>query len=382
MIIDLSKNLTHRIITLILLIMSLITLPVLTGCQRVPVPITTKTDTPTETAPKQPTATDTYYPTYDSQPTSTSTEEPTKTHPTITSEATISLVKTQPVLKVPTLSPSNLDCLSVGIPIEACTGVVSNLEWQPIIKTINGFPMALVPAGCFIMGNNAGFAEEQPAHGQCIQQPFWVDITEVTVEQYTRYMNENNCTVDKIPIWVNVYGEESIQIIKKDGLWEPKPGEKGHPLESVNYIIATDYCAWRGGRLLTEAEWEYAARGPDGWLYPWGNDFIADNVVRIYDKVPSAGSKPAGASWVGALDMSSSLFEWVSSIYRPYPFDAQDGRESPLEDDNYSQRVLRGVAWYHPDGMQDNLTATTRIDNPPSRQVWYFGFRCAYDIDQ
>lgn len=79
--------------------------------------------------------------------------------------------------------------------------------------------------------------------------------------------------------------------------------------------------------------------------------------------------------------MSSSPFEWVSSIYRPYPYDAKDDRESPLEVDSQRTRVLRGVAWYHPDGMQDNLTVTARIDNPPSRQVWYFGFRCVYDID-
>ena len=169
-------------------------------------------------------------------------------------------------------------------------------------------------------------------------------------------------------------------MIKENGLWIPTPGDHKRPLESVNYEIALDYCTWRGGRLLTEAEWEYTARGPEGWIYPWGNEFVADNVVRIYDKVPEVGSKPAGASWVGILDMSSSLFEWVSSIYMPYPYVAEDGREIPLETDHQQERVLRGVAWYHPDGMRDNLTTTARISNPPFRQVWYFGFRCAFDI--
>lgn len=168
---------------------------------------------------------------------------PTRTQGPYTSEAALTLTKTQPTLKVPTLALSSLDCDSAGLPIEACSSVISNLEWQPVKKDINGFPMVLVPAGCFIMGNHAGFAEEQAVHGQCNQQPFWMDATEVTVEQYTHYMNENNYTAEKVPIWVNVNGEETVQTIEKDGLWEPKLGDKGRPLESVNYIIATDYCA-------------------------------------------------------------------------------------------------------------------------------------------
>jgi formylglycine-generating enzyme required for sulfatase activity len=75
--------------------------------------------------------------------------------------------------------------------------------------------------------------------------------------------------------------------------------------------------------------------------------------------------------------MSSSLFEWVSSLDQPYPYDAVDGREVSLDVDDSGDRVLRGSAWYHPDGMYDNLSATARFSAPPRYAAWYFGFRCA-----
>ena len=160
-----------------------------------------------------------------------------------------------------------------------------------------------------------------------------------------------------------------------------QPGDGGRPVESVTIIGASAYCDWRGSRLPTEAEWEYAARGPDGLLYPWGNEFDPDNVVRIYDLTPEAGSKPQGASWVGALDMSSSLHEWTSTIFKPFPYNSEDGREVPLAEDSSSERVLRGGSWYHVDGMKDNLTATGRLRVSPNYGYWPFGVRCVRDID-
>ena len=159
------------------------------------------------------------------------------------------------------------------------------------------------------------------------------------------------------------------------------PGDANRPLESVIWTGAAEYCAWRDARLPGEAEWEYAARGPDGLLYPWGNEFVAANVVRIQRKTPEVGSKPQGASWVGALDLSSSLFEWTSSIYQPYPYDAADGREAGLDVDSASERVLRGGSWYHPDGMYDDVSATARFRALPQVAAWSYGFRCARSLD-
>jgi len=83
---------------------------------------------------------------------------------------------------------------------------------------------------------------------------------------------------------------------------------------------------------------------------------------------------------VGALDMSSSLFEWTRSIYQPYPYDPDDGREVSLGADPGSHRVFRGSTWYHPDGMHDNLTATARFSAPADYAAWYYGFRCVRPV--
>jgi formylglycine-generating enzyme required for sulfatase activity len=276
------------------------------------------------------------------------------------------------------------DCIASGLPELACMGVTENDEWGPFIRDFSGVEMALVPAGCFQMGNDDGLPEEQPVHEICFEKPYWVDITEVTVAQFARFMNDQPNPVNSHEIWLDpgfgIYLAE-VQLIMEGSKWMAVPGRVNKPLESVRWVGARDYCNWRGARLPTEAEWEYAARGPDNWLYPWGNEFIADNVVRHHGQTPDVGSKPQGVSWVGAMDMSSSLFEWTSSIYLPYPYKPDDGREASLENNRTSNRVFRGSAWYHPEGMHDNVSATARFDAPPDYAAWYYGFRCARSID-
>jgi formylglycine-generating enzyme required for sulfatase activity len=286
---------------------------------------------------------------------------------------------TEPVVR-PVFSAA--DCRATGLPETACTGVPTNDTWTPIIQDFDGVPMALVPAGCFMMGHDGGLAEEQPVHQMCFAQPFWIDLTEVTVAQFARFLNGQDEPVGHYEGWLDHLSQTPsvpAQLVRQDGRWVPLPGKDDYPLQSVTWAGADAYCAWRAARLPTEPEWEYAARGPDGLLYPWGNEFIVDNVVRVRvrTEVPKVGSKPQGASWVGALDLSSSLFEWVSSLYQPYPYDAVDGREVSLDVDDSSDRVLRGSAWYHPDGMHDNVSATARFNAPPRYAAWYFGFRCA-----
>jgi len=275
-------------------------------------------------------------------------------------------------------------CVAAGLPAGACSGVSANDEWTPLVRELDGVEMVLVPAGCFEMGNKVGFRGEQPVHEICFEQPFWIDRTEVTVDQFARFLNGQDEPVDDYEGWMDPWSptrEPRVQLVRQDGTWSPLPGHASRPLESVTWAGAAEYCSWRAARLPGEAEWEYAARGPDGLLYPWGNEFVADNVVRLINRMPEAGSKPQGASWVGALDMSSSLFEWVNSIYTIYPYDASDGREAGLDADRASERVLRGGAWYHPDGMYDDLTATARFRSPPHVAAWPYGFRCARSLD-
>ena len=143
------------------------------------------------------------------------------------------------------------------------------------------------------------------------------------------------------------------------------------------WFYAVKHCEGRGARLPTEAEWEYAARGPDGLVYPWGNDFVADNVVysgNSNNQTWDVGSKPDGVSWVGAFDLSGNVWEWVNSLYRSYPYDATDGRVVDGIGDPGSDLVLRGGPWYF--GPLGVRAANRGRDDRGSGYDGY-GFRCA-----
>ncbi len=205
--------------------------------------------------------------------------------------------------------------------------------------------MVLVPAGCFMMGSEDDDDDETPVHEQCFDEPFWIDRYEVTNEQYGSLGCLN-------------YSSEPDQ-----------------PSNCVDWFEAKAHCESWGARLPTEAEWEYTARGPDNLVYPWGNDFVAGNVVYMGNSSQTAevGSRPGGMSWVGAYDMSGNVWEWVSTIYQDYPYSADDGRES---NNDTSARVVRGESFL---STVSSLRATNRRDWYPAYGNELRGFRCARD---
>ena len=146
----------------------------------------------------------------------------------------------------------------------------------------------------------------------------------------------------------------------------------------MDWFEAVAHCESRAGRLPTEAEWEYGARGPDGLVYPWGNDFEGNNTVYSSNsggQTAPVGSKPGGVSWVGTHDLSGNVWEWVSSIYTDYPYDAADGREADGNGDSSSIRVLRGGSWYVINTL--DLRAASRLRGNPDNSGNFLGFRCA-----
>lgn len=214
-----------------------------------------------------------------------------------------------------------------------------------VVQDFDGVPMVLVPAGCFMMGSG------REAHEQCFDQPFWIDQTEVTQAQFARLggvkANVNRFTGDQ------------------------------RPVERITWFEARDFCALRGARLPTEAEWEYAARGPDNLVYPWGNEFIADNVVYRGNsgyQTANVGSRPGGASWVGALDMSGNVGEWTGSLYEPYPYDATDGREADTVNRRNVLSTGRGGSF---GDTGDDLRAAGRNYRYPDYVNLNIGYRCA-----
>jgi formylglycine-generating enzyme required for sulfatase activity len=211
----------------------------------------------------------------------------------------------------------------------------------------SGVQMVFVPAGCFFMGSDKDDGGQQPSHQVCLKA-FWLDKTEVTQGDFVRLGG------------------------KKTGA-NASPGAD-RPVENIDWFEARDFCQLRGARLPSEAEWEYAARGPDSRVYPWGNTFVAENGVYFfnsYGQTAPVGSRPGGASWVGALDMSGNVWEWVSSQHQSYPYKPDDGRESNI--DTNIARGLRGGSWNF-DGI---VQAAFRFGNLPSNQNPGDGFRCA-----
>ena len=178
--------------------------------------------------------------------------------------------------------------------------------------------------------------------------------------------------------------------------WPQGPGDGleaqgDHPVMQVSWDDAGAYCAWAGGRLPTEAEWEYAARGPDAHTFPWGDGFDATR-LNYCDRncflewadgqgddgfvlTAPVSSFPDGASWMGAVDMAGNVWEWTADWYDPEYYDIAPSSD-PRGPGSGVQRVVRGGGW---DDTFDFARSANRHVYAPDRPQNYLGFRCAYD---
>ncbi len=242
---------------------------------------------------------------------------------------------------------------------------------------VAGIPLVEVPAGCFFMGSTL-YTDTQPIEPQCFDPPFWIGLTEITNAQYAAFIEAGGYedraywTEDG---WTWRTGEDVTQ----PEYWADSTyNQPEQPIVGVSWYEAVAYTNWLtevyqnlspvagatpslhnverglGGevifRLPTEAEWEYAARGPNSRVYPWGNEWNGDNAVTFESgaNAPAVvGSRPGGASWVGTLDTGGNVWEWVSSRYAAYPY-AEDEREVLNGTDT---RVLRGGSWISDQGF-------------------------------
>ena len=248
--------------------------------------------------------------------------------------------------------------------------ILTNNAWQPVFDTqeINGYTvtLVLVPAGCFMMGSSDGNSDERESHEICFDEPFYIDQYEVSNEQFNALEGQ----------------------AARSSSWT----DSNLPRENIRWDEARDFCKEnRGARLPTEAEWEYAARGPENWIYPWGNEFdrAALNCELVVcwsdgydDKTAPIGTYETGKSWVDAYDLSGNVQEWVSTIYDqdvyPYPYATADGRETTESFNTY--RVTRGGSWSFGSG---DLRSADRFGHANSRADSDLGFRCVspYLID-
>jgi formylglycine-generating enzyme required for sulfatase activity len=171
------------------------------------------------------------------------------------------------------------------------------------------------------MGRNGATADQAPAH-RVVLEGFWLSRCEISNAQFQAYLAASGQAAP--------------------GLWADMAEKNGPqaPALGVSFQDAQGFCAWAGGRLPTEEEWEYAARGPDQRLYPWGPQFSATACPLGGEQPLAVDSLPEGASWVGCLHMAGNAWEWTDSWYQAYP-QSRSGR--PEYGQKY--RVLRGGHW-------------------------------------
>jgi len=225
-------------------------------------------------------------------------------------------------------------------------------------KTINGIECVLVRAGTFMMGspaNEQGRYDDETQHQVTITQNYWISKYEITQAQYRAVMGVNPS---------NSYGVGD-----------------NYPVYYVNWDDAVIFCNTVGGRLPTEAEWEFAARGgnrSNGYIYSGSNDL--DYVCWYWD---NAGTyvyecKPVGMkapNELGIYDMSGNVWEWCSDWYESYSGSSQIDPTGPS---NGSKRVFRGGSWYY-----DKLfcRVAMRINQSPSNRYRSLGLRIVFNIN-
>ena len=245
----------------------------------------------------------------------------------------------------------------------------------PLAPAFAAAPMIDIPAGAFRMGSDAGPADERPAH-QVLLPAFAIDRTPVTNAQFAEFLEAAGPR--------NARGERFFDDDDPDarihfvrGRWRADAGFEHHPVVEVSFRGASEYCARAGKRLPTEAEWEKAARGADGRRYPWGNeapDATRARFAAAYNATVPVGSHPQGASPYGVLDMAGNVWQWTSSLYRPYPYRAGDGREDA---GSAGTRATRGGAH---DWPAEGIMSTHRggcLSRSPAAGHHNIGFRCA-----
>ena len=266
---------------------------------------------------------------------------------------------------------------------------------KPLSKKLDNFMMVRVPIGTFKMGSS--FVENKRHLKKCRKydkscelwwfndeypdrliflDSYWIDIHEVTNEKYLkfvlatghRFALDETCETDKC---------------REGNLWQGAsfpPRINRQPVTQVSWYDADAYCRWRGKRLPSEAEWEKAARGPSGNLYPWGSGSPKKRATygrkwRDVFTMTDVGTYSHGASLYGLYDMAGNVWEWVDDWYdlKYYNWGRKKNPRGPAEGEF---KVVRGGSWVnHP----DTLRSSFRRWSQPEVRFNDTGFRCAKD---
>ncbi len=226
-------------------------------------------------------------------------------------------------------------------------------------------PLAFLPAGEFEMGSAPGadpFADklERPAHRVRLSA-FWIETLEVSNARYALCVAEGACTPP----------QSEASRTRSDYYL----GYADYPVVNVTHAQAQQFCAWTGGRLPTEAEWEYAARFNDGRRYPWGNsnpDFALANYGHEDGDTEPIYFHPEGATALGLINMAGNVWEWVADWYSEEYY-AASPKQNPTGPAESLERVARGGA-FATDAVF--IRTTNRYARDPNKGYTNVGFRC------
>ncbi len=219
--------------------------------------------------------------------------------------------------------------------------IVVGVKGQKVPEPPEG--MVYVPAGEFIMGSKYGDPDERPRHISSTKA-FFIDKYEVSYAEYARF-------------------DKTFKI----------PEGKENNAAIVTWSQADAYAKWAGKRLPTEKEWEKAARGIDGRIFPWGNTY--DDSYVVWDRSETRGGSIAKpASPYGCYDMAGSVWEWTADWYKPYP-----GNKTPMEQYGEKYKVMRGGSTFNNHSFI--RTSQRYYLLPEDIRAYPVGFRCVKDIE-
>lgn len=271
------------------------------------------------------------------------------------------------------------------------------------VRSSDGMMMVYVPQAEFSMGSEDGDPNEKPPHNVSLDD-YWIDQTEVTNAMFQAFVTATGYRTSAEDIgqsrayqpgeytpsaekWILVGGANWMHPQGPDSSIE---GLENHPVVQVSWNDAAAYCQWAGARLPTEAEWELAARGTDGRVYPWGNGWPTGELLNFgdinldaiwsekgvndgYKFTSPVGNYPAGASPYGALDMAGNVSEWVADKYG-FDYYSSSPLSNPTGPDSGILHSIRSGHWSFTD---DGVRSTARLSGQTTYSIDYLGFRCA-----
>src|SRR5271157_5735955 len=266
------------------------------------------------------------------------------------------------------------------------------------LSSIDGMKLLYVPAGNFLMGSSDADSlaqpDEKPQHTVYLDA-FWIDQTVVSNAMYMRCVQAAGCKphLDMAPV-MGMYP------------YYNSPRFANYPMIDVTWDEATAYCTWAGRRLPTEAEWEKAARGTDGRIYPWGDQAPTNDLANYDNNIGypmPVDSLPMGASPYGALDMAGNVWQWVNDLFYNKYYSCENSLSlylnlcspsaNPRGPKNGGDRGIRGGAWNNAEvgGTNETVSEVSGVSGVRSAlrlseiSEQYFGtvgFRCALGISQ